>query len=375
MQSIQRCTLFTLITTVALLWCSVAELHAASRYVYGGDGTIDIASGSGRFKGAYRTGEDTYDSKAIAQIERVFGAGSPSPRLPQSSLPTGRQGGGEKAAPPTAGNYLIEIRFIEFLDYLQDHFSGSTITIRSGYRSPTYNQSLRAAGKLAGKASMHQYGMAADFSMKGVASPKIWEYVRDLGYGGAGFYHGALVHMDVGPSRFWDETSSKIDTDIADDNKLITLVPHRDIYRPGEELVQRFIRMSAYPIGVDPSFTLERVECTPLSPSRERDRERGASPSPRKGTLPPRGFTPCPLPSREGESATWKRVENFSPQFAAGSGGKCPQFSSIDDMKNIRTSLPTTLAPGRYRVRARFCEKEWEAMPEEIVSYEFEVKP
>ncbi len=207
--------------------------------------------------------------------------------------------------------------------------------------------------------------------MKGVPSPKIWEYVRSLGYGGAGFYHGALVHMDVGPSRFWDETSSKVDTDIADDNKLITLVPHRDIYRVGEEIVLRFIRMSAYPIGVDPSFTLERMTCVPLSPSRlpanvlwrgERDGERGTSPS------------PCPLPSREGESSPWKRVENFSPAFAAGGSGKCPQFSSIDEMKNIRWKLPSGVAPGRYRVRARFCDKEWEAMPEEIMSYEFEVK-
>lgn len=269
-----------------------------NRYFYGGDGVIDIAS----FKGAYRDASGTYVPSALAKIRKAYGG-------------------------------PMEIRFLEFLDYLQDHFKGGKIRITSGYRSPTYNASLRTKGKLAGKASMHQYGMAADIRMKGVHPEKIWLYVRDLNYGGVGYYHGANAHVDVGPARFWDETSSKVGTTHADDNKLITLIPHRDIYLPGEEIVLRFVRMTAYPIGVDRRWELERRK-----------------------------------------EAEWKSVTAFAPTFSKNSDETCPEFSRIDEMKDIRWTLPKKLKPGRYRIRAPFCDKEWDAMPESIASYEFEVR-
>lgn len=236
----------------------------------------------------------------------------------------------------------MEIRLIEFLDYLQDHFRGGNIRITSGYRSPTYNKSIRRKGALAGKASMHQYAMAADIKMKGVHPKKIWDHVRELGYGGVGYYHGTNVHLDIGPARFWDETSSKVGTGHADDNKLITLIQDKDIYYPGEGISLRFVRMTAYPIGVSPDFVLER----------------------KKGD-------------------TWKPTDSLFPRrkpeaFVRGEVARvkvsCPKYSSIDAMKDFRFSLPKKIKPGRYRVRATFCEKEWEPMPDEIVSYEFEVK-
>lgn len=305
MSYIIRIAFFTLIFWVAGLFIATGDLYASSRYFYSGDGVIDIASGSGRFNGAYRNANGVYLPQGLAKIARLYGS------------------------TPDA----MEVRFIEFLDYLQDEFKGGTITITSGYRSPRHNQSLRDNGKLAGKASMHQYGMAADFKMKGVGPEKIWAYVRDLGYGGAGYYHGANVHIDVGPSRFWDETSSKVDTDIADDNKLITLVPGQDIYHAGEDMMLRFIRMTAFPIGVDPKFLLER---------------------------------------KDGER--WHKAGTMNAKFANASGDKCPKFSGIDEMKDIRLTLPSDLSPGRYRIGASFCEKQWEAMPDEIASYEFIVQ-
>ena len=106
---------------------------------------------------------------------------------------------------------------IEFTDYLEDQLGkGSLITITSGYRAPEYNTKLRKGGGLAAKASLHQYGMAADFIMDEVPSKRVWEYVRSIGFGGTGYYHGETVHVDVGPSRFWDEKTSGIGTGLSE---------------------------------------------------------------------------------------------------------------------------------------------------------------
>ena len=65
----------------------------------------------------------------------------------------------------------LSLRLIEFLDYLEDHLNkGAKITITSGYRKPKYNTMLRDKGNLAAKASLHQYGMAADLKIEGVES-------------------------------------------------------------------------------------------------------------------------------------------------------------------------------------------------------------
>jgi len=296
-----------LLAITAILLVSISSTppqeKAASRYFYSGDGAIDIAA----FKGTYRDASGNYNPAALARIRKSYGG-------------------------------PMEIRFIEFLDYLQDHFKGGKISITSGYRSPKYNKSIRKKGALAGKASMHQYAMAADIRMKGVQTKKIWEYVRDLNYGGAGYYQGANVHLDVGPSRFWDQNTSKVGTDIADENKLITLIQDKDIYYPGEDMNLRFVRMTAYPIGVSPKFTLERKKGDGWKPTDSFEVSRGTS-----------------------DSSKVSRVA-------------CPKYSSIAEMKNFRVSLPHKLKPGRYRIVAEFCEEEWEAMPDEISSYEFVVK-
>ncbi|HSO19101.1 MAG TPA: DUF882 domain-containing protein, partial [Desulfosarcina sp.] len=206
-------------------------------------------------------------------------------------------------------------------------------TITSGYRSPAYNTRVRDGGGLAAKASLHQYGMAADFVLAGVPSAKVWQTVKALEFGGAGYYHGRTVHVDVGPARSWDETTSGVGTGISDDNKLIRLVTDFDVYRAGDPVVMRFTRMTAFPIGVVPVFFVEH----------------------RSGSAPPGKALP------------------FEPRFAAPATDRCPQFDDIDEMAAIRWTLPSDLAPGRYAVRARFCEPFWEGMPLEIATPEFEV--
>lgn len=280
------------------------------RFFYSGDGWIHLEAEKSdtTFRGRYRNRAGGYDPAALQQICRVFGA-------PYHSRRAG-----------------ISLRLIEFLDFLEDrHHRRARITITSGYRSPIYNTTLRQQGRLAAKASLHQYGMAADLIMQGVPSKRIWQDVKALGFGGAGYYQGETVHIDVGPARSWDQNSSGVGTGISDDNKLIGLVTDYDIYRSGEPIVLRFIRMTAFPISVKPEFVLE-----------------------------PAG--------RRAASATV-----FKPSFVVEAATACPVFESIEQMDAIGWELPPKIAPGRYRIRAVFCENPYPDMPKEVLTPEFEI--
>jgi uncharacterized protein YcbK (DUF882 family) len=283
------------------------------RFFFSGNGRITLlGEKSGKtFSGNYRPGPATYDDAALAAIGRVFGA---------------------PANPP---GQRLSLRLIEFLDFLEDRLRpGAKITITSGYRAPEYNTRLRQRGGLAAKASLHQYGMAADLKMQGVSARHIFDTVKTLGFGGVGYYHADTVHIDVGPARSWDEKTSGVGTDISDDNKLIGLVTDFDIYRPAEPLTLRFIRMTAFPVGVNPEFILERKSPTD----------------------------------------TWEKMVAFHPAFAKAAQGACLHLADIDQMASINWRLPADLTKGSYRIRARFCENPWDRMPPEISTSTFDCR-
>jgi len=305
-----------MVLMVSTLACRVSQAAASNttRFFYSGDGRIHLVSNKNTktFKGRYRTKTGAYDESAYHAILSVFGAaGNP-------------------------GNKAVSLRLIEFMDYLEDKLRpGTLITITSGYRPPEYNANLRKKGALAAKASLHQYGMAADFIMTGVSSKRIWEYIRSLRFGGTGYYHGQTVHVDVGPARFWDEKSSGVGTGISDDNKLIGLITDFDILAPGDTVNLRFIRMTAFPIQLHPEFEL--ISMQRLS----------------KDDRPPMMFKP---------DSAFIRNE------------RCAEFSNIDQMASFRWTLPSDLPPGRYIIRARFCDNKWEKMPDMVFTPEFEVR-
>ena len=283
-----------------------------SRYFYKGDGRLNLVSAKNKisFNGTYRFGKGIYNEKALKAIHRIFGA--------KHDKPLSR----------------ISLRLIEFLDFLEDRLHpGARITIASGYRSPEYNTNLRNKGKLAATASLHQYGMAADIKMQGTSSKHIWDTVKKLGFGGTGYYQGELVHIDVGPARSWDEKTSGVGTDISIHNKLIELVTEYDIYLPGEIIELRFTRMTSFPIGVKPEFILESV----------------------------------------GEDGRTKQITRFKPSFASPADSDCPQFFDIRQMMGIQWQLPKDISPGRYKIRASFCQRQSEDMPREIHTPEFDI--
>jgi len=293
------------------LWAS-EESEDMGRYFFSGDGEITLYSErTGKsFSGAYREGLGSYGEKALNEICRVFDA------------------------PCEPSRMGLSLRLIEFIDYLEDHLnSGAKITITSGYRKPEYNTMLREKGNLAAKASLHQYGMAADLKIEGVEAETLWHYVRDLNFGGTGYYHGDVVHIDVGPARFWDETTSGVGTGISDANKLIGMITDYDVYGPGMTVMLRFIRMTAFPIHVIPEFSL--------------------------------------IPQDDGD-----KIENcrrFLPIFNASQRDGCMRFGNIDEMNTITWELPMDLKPGRYKIQARFCDDAWPDMPPQIQTPQFEI--
>ncbi len=298
-----------LVATDAALSENITDV---SRYFYFGDGRLKLVSAKNgiTFNGQYRKSKGIYDDKALKTIQRLFGGQSDKP------LST------------------ISLRLIEFLDYLEDTLHpGAQITIASGWRSPKYNTDLRNKGNLAAKASLHQYGMAADINIQGVSSKRVWNTVKKLGFGGTGYYKGELVHIDVGPARSWDEKTSGVGTDISTHNKLIGLVTEYDIYLPGEKVVLRFIRMTSFPVGVNPEFVLERVEADGVS----------------------------------------KEITRFKPSFVIATSSRCPQFFDIGQMMEIRWELPRDILPGKYKIRSSFCQRLWEDMPAKVFTPEFSV--
>ena len=296
------------VAALVLVFFFAGQAAGQSRFFFSGDGKIRLVGEKTEevFEGNYRAESGRYDPAALMLICRVFGA---------------------PCSDPASG---ISIRLIEYLDFLQDSLRpDAVIRIVSGYRSPVYNRRLRQDGALAAKASLHQYGMAADLVMEAVPAEKVWKTVRRVGFGGA----GKTVHVDTGPARFWDERTSGVGTGISDDNKLIGLVSDFDRYRPGESVTLRFVRMTAFPIGVDPLFSLEQIA------------EAG------------------------GGRAT---VASFTPSIVDG-GGRCPVFSDIAQMAAFTFRIPEDLPPGRYAVRARFCGKKWPAMPAKASTAPFQV--
>ena len=290
-----------------------ADQSNMNRFFYSGNGYIHLVSNkSGKaFRGIYRKGYSQYSADAYKEISAVFGAPY------QSSL------------------QVLSLRLIEFLDYLEDRLEpGALLTITSGYRPPEYNTKLRKGGALAAKASLHQYGMAADFILEGVSSKRVWEYVRSIGFGGTGYYHGKTVHVDVGPARFWDEKSSGVGMGLSDDNKLIGVVTDYDVYSPGELVTLSFIRMTAFPIKVQSEFKL--------------------------------------VPKENPENV--EGILSFRPDFETQTAGTCNEFNNISQMASLRWRLPSNISPGRYHIRAGFCGNLWEKMPEEVSSPEFEIR-
>jgi uncharacterized protein YcbK (DUF882 family) len=275
------------------------------RYFASGDGEIRLtnAKDGARERVRYRLPDGTYPPAAAARIDRLFG-------IPERSADH------------------ISARLVSLLDHLEDRY-GQAIVINSGYRSPQYNEGLRSAGRLAAKASLHTEGLAADIVLGKALAPRAFAYIKGLKCCGVGYYHGGSLHVDSGPSRYWDEATSGVYTPVAEHNKKIMLSTDRDIYLPGEAVVLQLARITDYPLGISAQVELlqdERI-VTHLTLDGARD-------------------TDCiPVADRPA--------------------------------RIVRATLPADLVvpPGRYALRLALCAKPYPETPDGVVSNTVALQP
>src|SRR5262249_27499355 len=113
----------------------------------------------------------------------------------------------------------ISLRLIELIDFVEDRYRPSRLTLVSGYRSPALNQALRAGGRRVAEASLHTEGLAVDLQPGGVDLPRLWRELRELDAGGVGLYEAdGFLHLDSGPPRFWEAATSGVEKNRSADN-------------------------------------------------------------------------------------------------------------------------------------------------------------
>lgn len=95
----------------------------------------------------------------------------------------------------------IDSELVVILQNIRDHF-GKSVTINSGYRTPSWNAKQGGAAN-----SYHVKGMAADIKVSGVSPATVAKYAEDIGVRGIGLY-GSFVHVDTRPSKFYWYSSS-----------------------------------------------------------------------------------------------------------------------------------------------------------------------
>ena len=88
---------------------------------------------------------------------------------------------------------FVSTSLVDILEAIRVHF-GRPVTITSGYRTISYNASLKNSSKK----SQHCNGLAADIKVAGVSPAAVADYAEQLlgSHGGVGLYSWG-VHIDV----------------------------------------------------------------------------------------------------------------------------------------------------------------------------------
>lgn len=234
-------THYTAVVLCALaLWAFVAgavSYAVPPRFFFAGDGHLVL--GHGHFATTldvrYRRADGTYDAAALAQINHFF-----------RSRTDGREA-------------RIPLRLVELLAYVQNHYHPRQMILLSGFRSLEFNSELRdaGAGQAVALASLHTQAMAADVTFTGIDMKGLWRQLRELHAGGVGYYRKSkFLHIDTGPPRFWEETTSRVSENLSADNARVFVRTDFDRYEGIEGAVCSLHSVTAFPLLISPHAKL-----------------------------------------------------------------------------------------------------------------------
>ena len=175
-------------SALAALLIASGAVAAEPRFFVAGDGrlTMTNAHTGATADVRYRDADGHYSAEALRRLAQVF------------------------AREP--GDARMSLRLVELLSRLQGMSGGTPLAVVSGYRTPAFNDALRAEGGKAAAASLHTEGLAADVAFPPARVAKLWLALRALDCCGAGAYpKEGFLHVDVGRPRFWEATTSRVD--------------------------------------------------------------------------------------------------------------------------------------------------------------------
>ena len=99
------------------------------------------------------------------------------------------------------GQLKLHPEAMDKLQALRDRL-GKPLIIRSAYRSPEHNASLKGAATR----SKHMEGTAFDIAMSNHEPVAFEAAAREVGFLGLGYYpRSGFMHIDLGPARSWGE--------------------------------------------------------------------------------------------------------------------------------------------------------------------------
>jgi uncharacterized protein YcbK (DUF882 family) len=205
------------------------------RFFFAGDGRLVLrhAYFDTTLDVRYRHADATYDPAALAQISHFF-----------RSREDGRE------AP-------ISLRLVELLAYIQDHYHPRQMILLSGYRSPEFNADLRAAGPGVAQTSLHTQALAADILFQGLDMGRLWRQLRTQRVGGVGYYRkNNFLHVDTGPPRFWEATTSRVDENLSAGNGRVFLRTDFDRYDRIDGALCSLYSVTAFPLRIAPQAQL-----------------------------------------------------------------------------------------------------------------------
>jgi uncharacterized protein YcbK (DUF882 family) len=205
------------------------------RFFFAGNGQLKLADA--HFKNTldvhYRHDDGSYDEAALREIRRFF-----------------RSRGDDRERP-------MSLRLVELLAYIQNRYQPRQMTLLSGYRSPEFNADLGASGRAVAMASLHTQGLAADIAFSGIDLRQLWGGLRELKSGGAGYYRKSnFLHIDVGPPRFWEETTSRVSENLSAGNARMFVRSDFDVYDGIEGAVLSLHSVTSLPLRIAPQARL-----------------------------------------------------------------------------------------------------------------------